>query len=623
MPIQKMPKLKKKNRRHVLSSWSGRLFWSVIFLLLIFAGYYGMRFEIAGSEPAAGITERPASPAVMSPDPSVLIDSSAPDISSALVRRSELYLGSFGYSLSNVDTKRTNLYFDDTSRGIFFPADYQWRKNTDSGGEYDFPAPRPNNFMGPYGDERCLGKDCLTQKGNDLFFNGRALTSPIELKNLDIAAVSIGSLEKRWLVGYTIKAGDVYEGRVFYFDGHKFSPLPLSRAITSAYFGLFGFGGEETDFLVIYGAYEGAAYRVRGSEITDLSKFFGIRVMDKGFKAEVIKAVSGGNVNWYIYSSTLERPQLMKLWQNGGREIVGNKVFSDLLVKYRSAAFKLQSVSATEFVLAAELADGQGNKARQTFVDRGFKNTAAGELVTIPVVNGEGKADIIIKSLVDSRLDIDEASRGTVKILFSVDGENWQDLPLGENIAFVTPRLRSYFLKLIFPPESNKFYSPFVGDISFVYYCEYIASGETSGQVLPRPLSSYLASGQSLPPDQSSNPGEIAPSSDMINSPVAPGLSPTDPELPAGAVKIKISAAGFSPGKFTVSAGQLVTLAVSSVDSGTHVFLFPRASLRSATTMVSAYETKIVTFVAPAAGVYPFRDDIPAYRSNIGEMSVK
>jgi len=94
-------------------------------------------------------------------------------------------------------------------------------------------------------------------------------------------------------------------------------------------------------------------------------------------------------------------------------------------------------------------------------------------------------------------------------------------------------------------------------------------------------------------------------------------------KVPSKAIKLSVSNDGFTPKEFTVSAGKSVTLAVTSVGDGTHVFLFPNASLMALTMMVSNGETKVITFDAPAAGTYQFRDDIPSFRANVGTMIVK
>jgi len=94
-------------------------------------------------------------------------------------------------------------------------------------------------------------------------------------------------------------------------------------------------------------------------------------------------------------------------------------------------------------------------------------------------------------------------------------------------------------------------------------------------------------------------------------------------EIPAAALKLSVSDSGFTPKEFTIKAGQEVSLAITAVGSSSHVFIFPMASLMGLQTMVSNGETKMITFTAPNAGTYTFRDDIPEFRKNTGAMIVK
>jgi len=126
------------------------------------------------------------------------------------------------------------------------------------------------------------------------------------------------------------------------------------------------------------------------------------------------------------------------------------------------------------------------------------------------------------------------------------------------------------------------------------------------------------------PSTVSSNPVVAATLSSMPGSESAPKqeLIPAD-KIPAAAIKLSVSDTGFSPKDFTIKAGQQVSLAITGVGSSTHVFIFPMASLMGLQTMVASGETKVITFTAPNAGTYTFRDDIPTFRQNTGNMIVK
>ena len=389
-----------------------------------------------------------------------------------------LHLGSFAYSSSNFDVAKSTLHFDNTASIISFPPDYDWRFAGDvpasiqqSLESFDF-----NDSSGPYQERRCLGADCLEQKGNSLYYNGRAVRFPAGIDSSNLAAVSIGSLTRRFLVGFTLKntggkSGEIYRGLIYYFEAGKFTEIKTPKPISSRYFGLFGFGGEEGDFLAIYGGYQGIAYRIRGSSLLDISKFFSMKVMANGFKPEVVRTTAGPNVNWYIFSLSSGQPQLIKLWQNGSPDIVGQIVFSDFFREGdKSAAFKLAPSDSKSINFFTNIKDKYGKERWYLFSDRGFKNTGEGFLKSLPIICGRPDDKISIQTLAESKITVDEPSRNSVKLLFSKDGNIWQAVPLGENKAFPVSSIDYYFLKVVFSGESDRFYSPAVSSIFFDYY---------------------------------------------------------------------------------------------------------------------------------------------------------
>ncbi len=111
-------------------------------------------------------------------------------------------------------------------------------------------------------------------------------------------------------------------------------------------------------------------------------------------------------------------------------------------------------------------------------------------------------------------------------------------------------------------------------------------------------------------------------------SPDAP--KQTDPiseeSVPRTAIKIKVSASGFTPNEFSVQSGKAITLSVTSVDDQTHVFAFNHPDLKGVAVGVGPGETRAITFNAPESkGTYEFFCNVPghAQRGETGTMIVK
>jgi hypothetical protein len=419
-----------------------------------------------------------------------------------------LIFGTFFDTFSGVgfiDQEKTTMYRDRLAAAMFFRPDYSFElsDNVSIEDQEYFQSVNVNdsslNAAEVISDKRCLKTDCLEQKGQKLYYNGESLVWPEELEGLKVVAVSIGALTDNFLIGFTVKdsepAGnasntssdvsnndvgtsalkvsenkDRYRGLVFYFDGQEFTLLKTPEPIISPYFGFFGFGGEEADFLVIYGAYKGIAYRFQDSQVKDISRFFDIRIMGGGFKAEAIKAGEGERTTWYVFSLTAGQPRLIKLWQNRTPEIVGEASFDTLFsADVSSAIFKLKKVDNSAIVLLANIKKKNQEEWR-FFADRGFYNSQSGVILFKPVFQGLVPETITIKKLAVARLDLDSPSATAVKFLFSPDGQNWQVIPAGKNVDFNISPLDNFFLRIVFPDFSDKFYSPFLASALFDYY---------------------------------------------------------------------------------------------------------------------------------------------------------
>lgn len=126
----------------------------------------------------------------------------------------------------------------------------------------------------------------------------------------------------------------------------------------------------------------------------------------------------------------------------------------------------------------------------------------------------------------------------------------------------------------------------------------------------------------------------IAPSGKPADNTSVPG-SQTAPqqsaplstkEVPPQAVKLSVSASGFSPSSFSVSAGKAVTLSLTSTDDQTHVLRFNDPSLNAVAIGIGPGQTRVITFNAPAApGTYSFHCDVPGHtaRGETGTMTVR
>lgn len=121
---------------------------------------------------------------------------------------------------------------------------------------------------------------------------------------------------------------------------------------------------------------------------------------------------------------------------------------------------------------------------------------------------------------------------------------------------------------------------------------------------------------------------EVKPEVTMLKSPLGE-FNPKNPQMtmplesvPIGTIKLQISRdGGFQPKEFSVKAGEVVSLVLTSLD-GTHTFYFDDKNLEKVKVAAGNDETRGISFVAPQQkGEYKFYCDIPGHRQN-GEEGI-
>lgn len=102
----------------------------------------------------------------------------------------------------------------------------------------------------------------------------------------------------------------------------------------------------------------------------------------------------------------------------------------------------------------------------------------------------------------------------------------------------------------------------------------------------------------------------------------AQSLPLAEKDVPQDAIKLEVTAKGFSPDNFTVKAGGKVTLAVKSADEWVHTFVFENPVLADVSLGLASQETRGITFFAPKdKGEYKFFCNVPGHKER-GEAGV-
>lgn len=399
--------------------------------------------------------------------PGTSIDSNGDSIFSSF---SDLFSG-----VGWIDQGKTTFYHDKTTTALLFPPKFDWKKVSESKVDESKFIEKRNDGS----DRRCIKSECLIQKNNNLFFVSESeedyessenrIEFPDNIDSEKLINVSIGNLESKWLVGFVEKNGENdFTGHVYYFDGSELSLVSDESAMfQSEYDGTIGFGGDDDNFLAIYGAYRGQGRHViSGEKVEDISQFFRIRLMNDGFQPQVIK---GNNGSWYVYSLTSGNPKFIKLFQNKTNSIAGVVELTDLLSikNFEAASFYL--VSEDPNTLYGKLMSPGGSANYWKFVDEGFDKIEAQSVFSSNINNNPSEvreATIINPEFSPVGADI--------KFYLSNNKRDWFEVDIGETIQFPDKNGRQLFWKAEAEPNDDPMTSPFLDLIRLKYKIHFL-----------------------------------------------------------------------------------------------------------------------------------------------------
>ncbi len=357
----------------------------------------------------------------------------------------------------------TTMYQDKKEDAFVLPPVFKWQKlNQPVSGAGFVSKEADGSFI------KCIGGNCLSVFEDNLFFNGKKISIPGRLNKNNISGVFIGALNTKWVVGFVSTNGGVYGISIFTFDGNNFSEVATNGAdlFSSAYEGTLGFGGDDDNWIAIYGAYQGNAYRFRKSgdnyEAEDLSKYFDIRVEAGGFEPSIIGPVtepSGSESieNWYVWSLTANNPTLVKIFGVAGGNIIGAVDFRDEILPGApmGALFKLNSSSKDSIALEALVTDESNIQKSYMFTDYGFDRSKQYKVVS---ANGSsypwpvGAATISPSGVSEDGVQ--------VKFFMSSNSRNWISATLGEKIQLDRKQPGLFWMAEV-EPGSGNWSSPF------------------------------------------------------------------------------------------------------------------------------------------------------------------
>lgn len=356
---------------------------------------------------------------------------------------------SFGDNFSSdayLDKTKTTMFLDDTVTSLIFPPQYAFNEV-----------------------KKCEQSTCDLSATDLIFTNPvdakKIVRLPDELKGETIVSSRLSNLSSLQIASFVVKNGQEESGYVYFYDGKKFTPiigLESSEKIITKYGrsgGVIAVGGDDNDFLILYVGYEAQAWHYKDGRLSDISKFFGLRVAASGFNPYIIKQGVGRDSLWYVLSLSSAKPKLIKLWQNGGEEIVGAYDFSHIFsaVNGEISSFGIVTRGELEFIFKQT----DDTYSLKSFMDNGFDNSTDRLACS---VNLNSNQDIVAKARIKSL-----GVSGQANIFLANVPSHFIPTEAGKDTNF-NEIGHELFWQINFPKGDNPEYSPWLDHINYLDY---------------------------------------------------------------------------------------------------------------------------------------------------------
>lgn len=346
---------------------------------------------------------------------------------------------------------KTTLHFNEKSTVLTFPPVY----------DFSYYSACDEYFCGLKKDRNksCLNGRCLTQSNNQIYYEGEEIAIPNDLRDRNISQIGLHPLKTKWIVSFLINSDNQDMVYLYFLENKSLKPLinqNTSLLIKTKYGkgrGYVDVAGDDNNFLIVYSGYEGLAYLYRNGIWQDVSIHFGLRVMDGGFKAQIVKSGENEKTTWYVCSQDESSPRLIKLWQNGTNQIQGSLDLSSVSGD-GSAGCALKSPG--ELLIAK-------NNTLYLFKDKGFDNSRNYFYFSNNLSSFAGKK--VIAAQMNSY--VINANPGSYSLYLSCDQANWI-LNNSEKIEFSNPASGLYVKGEFKKGDAN--YSPWFQGVRVIPY---------------------------------------------------------------------------------------------------------------------------------------------------------
>ena len=357
----------------------------------------------------------------------------------------------FFFNNYQIDWEKTNMHYDEEVTALTFKPLYEFKKTGDCSTPFCGLDEDKNNS--------CLNNLCLSVSDKSVYYKGKKIETPNDLKGKNISKIDIHLLQTKWIVSFIFNEDGQERVFLYFFVDEEFIPL-INQNIPLEIKTTYGRGngnvsvdGDDDHFLILYSGYEGISFLYNKGVWQDLSDYFNLRFIDGGFKAKVIKSGEKENTTWYVCSDEGSRAKLMKLWQNNTLQIQGALDLSSTIGRDEIRC-SLEEEKQLKIAKVGELF---------SFKDNGFDNSHDYFYQSVDLNDLKGKRmyEVSLNSkVINTQQDLYQLETSSDKI-------NWHS-SLTETVVFPENGPGLYF-RVNFKSRDNN-YSPWFSNLGIVSY---------------------------------------------------------------------------------------------------------------------------------------------------------
>lgn len=360
--------------------------------------------------------------------------------------------------LDNINEDLTDMYWDRRTYSFSFPLNVEKRRNDTL--LIDFNTSNINNEKEQL---FCNDNNCFKKIADTVYLNENELFLFKDLTELDIERFDLGLVDNTFYLSILVKKDDTYKLKIYKFNDNdiSFNFLIEIEILDKDNFGPSAFGGSTNDLLIVYSGFTGQIFRLKNEkELKDLSPFFITGLSSQGFYPEIEYIEKSRS--FYICSSYLNRPYILKLWQDENSKEIGIVDISSHIFQNTRPRQIICQKDKTKNSDLAIIANIDNTWQAFSYFDNGFLNENEKQIVSNNINRSEEKVKAV--NISSYNINSKHNLNSDYKVYIAGSDYDFKAIAFGFWWRLKNPSYNLYW-KIKFEESDDKYYSPWFNNL--------------------------------------------------------------------------------------------------------------------------------------------------------------